>query len=74
MTPMEPRLDLAILADRLQRLFRLDTSVFDEVRQEPAATIPSIVVLTLATCLSGIGGVICVTLQRFGDHGKGVCG
>ena len=70
MTPMEPRLDLAILADRLLRLFRLDTSVFDEVRQDPAATIPSIIVLVLATFLSGIGGWLWWNIQGFGDNGK----
>ena len=70
MTPMEPRLDLAILADRLQRLVRLDTSVFDEVRQDPAATIPAIFVLTVATFLSGAGGWLWWTVQGFGDSGK----
>lgn len=70
MTPMEPRLDLRILADRLWRLIRLDTSVFDEVRQDPAATIPSIVVLILATLLSGIGGWLWWNFQGYGDTSK----
>ena len=70
MMPMEPTLDLAILADRLQRLFRLDTSVFDEVRQDPAATIPAVLVLTVATLLSGIGGWLWWSVQGYGDGGQ----
>ena len=49
MMPLEPRLDLGILIDRLQRLFRLDTSVFDEVRQDPTATVPAFFVAAVST-------------------------
>lgn len=70
MMPMQPRLDLAILADRLQRLVRLDTSVFQEVRQDPAATIPSVLVAAAATALAGLGGWIWWIVQDFGDSGK----
>jgi len=69
MTPMEPRLDLAILADRLQRLARLDTSVFDEVRQDPAATIPAVLVLAIATFLSGVGGWLWWIVQDYSNSG-----
>ncbi len=68
--PMEPQLDLAILANRLQRLFRLDTTVFDEVRLDPAATIPAVLVLTVATFLSGLGGWLWWVVQDYGDSGK----
>ena len=67
MMPMEPQLDLAILADRLLRLARLDTSVFDEVRQDPAATIPAVLVLTVATLLSGIGGWLWWLIRDYGN-------
>lgn len=70
MMPMQPRLDLAILADRLQRLVRLDTSVFQEVRQDPAATIPSVLVAAASTALAGLGGWIWWIVQDFGDSGK----
>ncbi|OGO51184.1 MAG: hypothetical protein A2148_08925 [Chloroflexi bacterium RBG_16_68_14] len=70
MMPMQPRLDLAILADRLQRLLRLDTTVFEEVRQDPAATIPSVLVAVAATALAGLGGWIWWIVQDFGDSGK----
>ena len=70
MMPMEPRLDLAILTDRLQRLFRLDTSVFEEVRRDPAATVPAMAVVASSTVLSGIGGWLWWLVQDFGDAGK----
>ena len=70
MMPMEPRLDFAILADRLQRLALLDTSVFDEVRHDPAATVPAIFVVTASTVLAGIGGWLWWLTQDFPDSGQ----
>ena len=70
MMPMEPRLDFGILADRLQRLARLDTRVFDEVRQDPAATNPAMCVVAGSTALAGIGGWLWWIVQDFGDGGK----
>jgi hypothetical protein len=72
MRPIEPQLDLAILADRLQRLLRLDTTVFDEVRQDPSATIPAVLVVTVATFLSGIGGWIWWTVTKSYPDGGSV--
>lgn len=70
MMPTEPRIDFNILADRLQRLLRLDTSVFDEVRVDPAATVPAIFVVAASTVLAGLGGWIWWMFQDFGDTGK----
>jgi hypothetical protein len=70
MMPMEPGLDFRVLADRLQRLARLDTSVFEEVRREPAATVPAITVAVAATLLAGIGGWLWWLIQGYGDGGK----
>ncbi len=56
MMPTEPGLGLGILSDRLQRLVRLDTTVFDEVREDPNATLPSFLVAAAATFLAGVGG------------------
>lgn len=70
MMPMEPRLDFSILADRLQRLLRLDTHVFEEVRQDVAATVPAVFVVAASTVLAGIGGWLWWALQDFGDNGK----
>ncbi|MCH8994380.1 MAG: hypothetical protein IH959_05350 [Chloroflexi bacterium] len=70
MMPMEPRIDFNILADRLQRLLKLDTSVFEEVRLDPAATVPAIFVVAASTVLAGLGGWIWWLFQDFGDTGK----
>ena len=71
MMPLEPtRVDFKILADRLQRLVRLDTSVFDEVRRDPSATIPSFLVAVGSTLLAGIGGWLWWALEDFQDTGK----
>ena len=62
-------MDAGLLADRLIRLVRLDTSVFDEVRQDPAATIPAVVVAAASTFLAGIGGWLWWWVQDYGDSG-----
>jgi len=58
------------LVNRLMRLARLDTTVFDEVRLDPAATIPSVIVAVAATFLAGLGGWLWWSMQDFGDKGK----
>lgn len=70
MMPMEPRLDLSVLSARLLRLFRLDTTVFDEVRRDPSATLPAVVVVLLSTLLAGIGGWMWWVVKGYGDNGK----
>ena len=70
MMPMEPRMDFAILADRLRRLLMLDTSVFDDVRHDQAATLPAVFVVTASTVLAGIGGWLWWLTQDFPDSGK----
>jgi len=49
-------MDVNALVQRLRRLATLDTSVFDEVRDDAAATIPAAVVVVVSTFLMGIGG------------------
>jgi hypothetical protein len=68
MLPREPSADFRTLADRLQRLVRLDTSVFEEVRADPTATVPSICVVAGATLLAGLGGWFWWLLQPFQDE------
>ena len=69
MMPLEPRVNFGILADRLQRLVRLDTTVFDEVRQDPSATVPSIMVVVASTLLAAVGGWLWWNIQDFGFAG-----
>jgi len=63
-------LDFGMLAERLQRLVRLDTNVFDEVRNDASATVPAIVVVVASTFLAGLGGWLWWLLQPYGDNGK----
>ena len=68
MLPRDSRLDVGILADRLQRLLRLDTTVFEDVREDASATVPAICVVIGATLLAGFGGWFWWLLQPFGDN------
>ena len=49
-------MDFEVVVSRLLRLARLDTSVFDEVRMDPAATASSFLVAAAATFAAGFGG------------------
>ena len=69
MMPMEPRMDVGILADRLVRLARLDTTVFDEVRLDSSATLPAVLVAAVSTLLAGLGGWLWWSIQDYGDAG-----
>jgi len=69
MMPMEPRMDLNILQERLQRLLRLDTTVFDEVKGDPAATLPAVFVVIASTLLAGIGGWMWWVIEGYGRNG-----
>jgi len=50
--------DMQGMMNRIVRLAKLDTTVFDEVRLDAGATIPSIIVAAAATLLSGLGGLL----------------
>lgn len=69
MTPMQPQMDLGILVERLMRLARLDTTVFEEVRRDPSATVPAVLVLAASTFLAGIGGWLWWWVQDFEELG-----
>jgi hypothetical protein len=58
-------MDVNSLMQRLRRLAMLDTTVFDEVRGDKNSTIPAIVVVVVATLLSGIGGWLFYLMQDY---------
>ena len=62
--------DLQGLLNRLARLARLDTTVFDEVRLDASATVPCVIVAVASTFLAGLGGWLWWAMQDFGDKGK----
>ena len=49
-------MDFEVMIGRLLRLVRLDTTVFEEVRMDPAATASSFVVAAAAVLAAGLGG------------------
>ena len=61
-------MDVNSLIQRLKRLAMLDTTVFDEVKGDTNSTIPAIVVVAVATLLSGIGGWLWFISQSY--HSK----
>ena len=58
-------MDVNSLIQRLKRLAMLDTTVFDEVKGDVNSTIPAIVVVAVATLLSGIGGWLWYISQSY---------
>lgn len=50
------REDFQTLWQRLLRVARLDATAFLEVRNDPAATAPAVIVVAVATILAGLGG------------------
>lgn len=68
--PQAGGFDAQVLTDRLMRLARLDTSVFDEVKADVNATIPAVVVAAGATLLFGIGGLLWWIVEDYGDTGE----
>jgi hypothetical protein len=49
-------LDLQAVVNWLKRLANLDMRVFDEVRANPGATLPGVLIATVSIFISGIGG------------------
>lgn len=49
-------MDLNVVMQRLRRLATLDTGVFDEIRGDPASTIPALGVAVFANVIAALGG------------------
>ena len=64
-------MDVNALVQRLRRLAMLDTSVFDEVRDDATSTLPAAVVVVAATFLMGIGGWLWWEMQSNSFYQKG---
>jgi hypothetical protein len=50
----------------LRRLANLDIRVFDEIRTNPTATIPGVLIATVALFLAGLGGWLWWVVQDYG--------
>jgi hypothetical protein len=62
-------MDVNAIVMRLRRLAMLDTSVFDEVRTDAASTLPAILIVVVATLLSGLGGWLWWIFGGYSDAG-----
>ena len=63
--------DMKSMINRLMRIVRLDTTVFDEVRLDAAATVPSAIVAVVATFMAGLGGWLWWTMSSNYNVGGG---
>ncbi len=58
-------IDVGELLGRVRRLARFDTHIFEEVRDDPAQTVPALLVVVAAVFLSGIGGWLWLVVEDF---------
>jgi hypothetical protein len=64
-------MDTQVILDRLQRfLLKLDTGVFEEMRDDATATIPALIVAAVSIFLAGLGGWFWWLTEGYGDSGK----
>jgi hypothetical protein len=64
-------MDPNLVMNHLLRLVRLDTTVFDEVRDDEKELIPSVVVAVVASFLAGLGAFLWVTIEVQGPSPDG---
>ena len=64
-TPAAGGMDVNVVMQRLRRLVTLDTTVFDEVRGDTAATLPAVLVAVASTLLFGLGGWLWFIFQDY---------
>lgn len=51
-------MDPNVIINRLVRLMKLDTSVFDEVRDDPKELVPALVICAVSAVLAGLGAML----------------
>ena len=51
-------MDPNVIINRLVRLMKLDTSVFDEVRDDPKELVPALVICGISALLAGLGAML----------------
>jgi hypothetical protein len=54
--------DFNVVLNRLMRLARLDTTVFDEVRDDQNELIPAVIVAVVCSFLAGLGAFLCSSI------------
>jgi hypothetical protein len=63
-------MDMQLVLDRLIRLVRLDTTVFEEARDDVTGTIPAAAIALISFLIAGFGGWLWWVVQGYGDKTK----
>jgi hypothetical protein len=63
---MSTSMDPAAIMNRVMRLARLDTTVFEEVRDDQSETLPAIIVAAVCTLIAGLGGFLWLIIDDAG--------
>lgn len=71
---MSTSMDPAAIMNRVMRLARLDTTVFEEVRDDQSETIPAIIVAAVSTLIAGLGGFLWLVIDDGGFNGISIDG
>lgn len=66
----EAILDPNLILNRVMRLARLDTTVFDEVRDDQRETLPAVIVAVVAAFLAGLGAFLWTQIVPDNTYGK----
>jgi hypothetical protein len=61
-------MDPNVILNRLVRLAKLDTTVFDEVRDDAAELIPALIVAGVSCFLAGLGAMLFYSVNDFGSY------
>ncbi len=63
--------DVGAAVERIRRLARFDTTVFDEVRDEPGQTLPAAAIVVVGVLLAALGGWLWLWIEFDGlDTGR----
>jgi hypothetical protein len=66
----EAAMDPQVYVNRVIRMVKLDTTVFEDMRDDPQALLPAIVIAAISFLLAGIGGWLWWIISSYPDTGK----
>lgn len=63
-------MDLQVYLNRLIRLCKFDTTVFEDMRDDPQGLLPAVIIALVSFFIAGIGGWLWWVISSYGDGGK----
>lgn len=63
-------MDPQVYISRVTRLVKLDTTVFEDMRDDPAGTVPAIVIAAISFFIAGVGGWLWWIISGYPSGGK----